>query len=85
VFLEAAATGKPVVVGDSGGAADTVRHGETGYLVDPYNAVAVAVRLVELLRDPDRARAMGERGRRWVTTEWTQERSGEILRELLDL
>ena len=40
VTLEASATGKPVVVGDSGGTADTVRHGETGYLVDPYNPVA---------------------------------------------
>jgi phosphatidylinositol alpha-1,6-mannosyltransferase len=85
VFLEAAAAGKPVVVGDSGGAADAVRHGETGYLVDPYNPVAVAVRLVELLTDPDHARAMGERGRAWVADEWSWDRSGAILRELLDV
>jgi phosphatidylinositol alpha-1,6-mannosyltransferase len=85
VTLEASATGKPVVVGDSGGAADTVRHGETGYLVDPYNPAATAVRLIELLTDPARARAMGEAGRAWVRAEWTWARSGELLRQLLDL
>jgi phosphatidylinositol alpha-1,6-mannosyltransferase len=85
VTLEASATGKPVIVGDSGGAADTVRHGETGYLVDPYNPVATAVHLIELLTNPTHARAMGEAGRAWVRGEWTWARSGKILRELLDL
>ena len=85
VALEAAATGKPVVIGDSGGAGDTVRHGETGYLVDPYNAPATAVRVIELLTDPGKARAMGAAGREWVAAEWTWARSGAVLRELLDL
>ncbi|QNE22084.1 glycosyltransferase family 4 protein [Kribbella qitaiheensis] len=85
VTLEAAATGKPVLVGDSGGAPDTVRHGETGYLVDPYNPVAVAVRLVSLLTDPARARAMGAAGRDWVADEWTWQQSGVTLRDLLDV
>lgn len=85
VFLEAAAVGKPVVVGDSGGAPDAVRHGETGYLVDPYNPVGIAVRLIELLTDPARARAFGEVGRAWVTAEWSWNHSGAILRDLLDL
>jgi phosphatidylinositol alpha-1,6-mannosyltransferase len=83
VTLEASATGKPVLVGDSGGAPDTVRHGETGYLVDPYNPVAVATKLITLLTDPAQARAMGEAGREWVTAEWTWQRSGEVLRQLL--
>ena len=34
VYLEASATGLPVVAGDSGGAPDAVRAGETGYVVD---------------------------------------------------
>jgi phosphatidylinositol alpha-1,6-mannosyltransferase len=62
-----------------------VRHGETGYLVDPYNPVATAVRLVELLTDPGKARAMGAAGRAWVAEEWTWSRSGAVLRELLDI
>lgn len=85
VTLEASATGKPVVVGDSGGASDTVKHGETGYLVDPYNPVATAVRLTELLTDPAKARAMGKAGQEWVGAEWTWSRSGQLLRDLLDL
>ncbi|MFF1823107.1 glycosyltransferase family 4 protein [Kribbella sp. NPDC058245] len=85
VTLEASATGKPVVIGDAGGTPDTVKHGETGYLVDPYNPVAVAVRLIELLSDPAKAQRMGEAGRRWVTDEWSWQRSGATLRELLDI
>ncbi|GAA1682722.1 glycosyltransferase family 4 protein [Kribbella yunnanensis] len=85
VTLEASATGKPVVIGDSGGTADTVRHGETGYLVDPYNPVAVGVRIVELLEDPAKAQRMGAAGRRWVQEEWSWQRSGATLRELLDI
>ena len=34
VFLEASATGLPVVAGDSGGAPDAVREGVTGLVVD---------------------------------------------------
>ncbi|MEU0095789.1 glycosyltransferase family 4 protein [Kribbella sp. NPDC006257] len=85
VTLEASATGKPVLVGDSGGAPDTVRHGETGYLVDPYNPVAAGVRLIELLTDPALSTAMGTAGREWVATEWTWQQSGETLRTLLEI
>ncbi|MET9020301.1 glycosyltransferase family 4 protein [Actinopolymorpha sp. NPDC004070] len=83
VFLEAQASGLPVVVGDSGGAPDAVRHGETGYVVDPYNPVAVASKVVTLLRDPAAARAMGERGRAWVRESWTWDASVARLRGLL--
>lgn len=83
VFLEAQASGLPVIVGDSGGAADTVRHGETGYVVDPYNPVAVAAKTASLLVDPERASAMGKLGRDWVAAEWTWDASIATLRGLL--
>jgi phosphatidylinositol alpha-1,6-mannosyltransferase len=85
VTLEASATGKPVVVGDSGGTPDTVRHGETGYLVDPYNPGPTAVRIAELLTDPARAQAMGTAGRDWVRHTWTWPHTGATLRKLLDI
>lgn len=85
VTLEASATGKPVVVGDSGGAADTVRHGETGYLVDPYNSAAVGVRIVELLTNAGDREVLGAAGRKWVDTEWGWDRAGTTLKELLDV
>ncbi|NIK60538.1 glycosyltransferase family 4 protein [Kribbella shirazensis] len=83
VTLEASAAGKPVVVGDSGGAADTVRHGTTGYLVDPYNPAAVGVRIVELLTNAQHGVALGAAGRKWVEDEWSWRRTGSTLRELL--
>ncbi|WP_371401371.1 glycosyltransferase family 4 protein [Kribbella sp. NBC_00662] len=85
VTLEASATGKPVVVGDSGGAADTVRHGETGYLVDPYNPAPTGVRIAELLTDQTQARQLGAAGREWVRRDWSWARSGDVLRELLEV
>jgi phosphatidylinositol alpha-1,6-mannosyltransferase len=85
VFLEAQASGLPVIVGDSGGAPDAVLHGETGYVVDPYNPVAVAAKVTGLLRDPERARAMGKTGRDWVREEWSWTHSVETLRSVLAL
>lgn len=64
VFCEAAATGLPVIAGDSGGVADAVRDGETAFLVPPADPGAVADRLERLLADPALRRRMGEAGRR---------------------
>jgi phosphatidyl-myo-inositol dimannoside synthase len=83
VFLEAQACAHPVLVGDSGGAPETVLHGETGYVVDPFNPLAIAARAVDLLSDLDRARSMGEKGRAWVEREWSWEESVAILRGLV--
>jgi phosphatidylinositol alpha-1,6-mannosyltransferase len=70
VYLEASATGLPVIAGDSGGAPDAVIHGETGYVVPGGSVGAVATRLTQLLADPAAARAMGEKGLAWVDREW---------------
>ncbi len=83
VFLEAAASGLPIVVGDSGGAAETVVPGETGYVVDPRSAQGVADRICSLLADPDRASAMGLRGREWVTGQYSWDTAVSTLRDLL--
>ena len=63
VFLEAAAAGKPVVAGDSGGAAEAVVDGETGLVVDGRHEDAVGEAVASLLADPSRAHAMGKAGR----------------------
>jgi phosphatidylinositol alpha-1,6-mannosyltransferase len=73
VYLEAAATGLPVVAGDSGGAPDAVLAGRTGYVVDGRAVADVADRVAGLLAQPDRARAMGFAGREWVQREWRWE------------
>jgi phosphatidyl-myo-inositol dimannoside synthase len=68
VYLEASATGLPVIGGDSGGAPDAILEGESGYVVT--DVASTAARIVELLTDPARARAMGEKGLAWVDREW---------------
>ncbi|GAA0470956.1 glycosyl transferase family 1 [Actinoplanes capillaceus] len=83
VYLEASATGLPVVGGDSGGAPDAVREGETGYVVGGTDVPAIAARVAELLGDPVRAKAMGEAGRAWVEREWRWEKQAARLTGLL--
>jgi phosphatidylinositol alpha-1,6-mannosyltransferase len=70
VYLEASATGIPVVAGDSGGAPDAVLDGETGWVVRGGEPGEAAERIVALLQDPELRRRMGERGRRWVEEAW---------------
>lgn len=83
VFLEAAASGLPVVVGDSGGAPDTVLDGTTGRVVDGTDTTAIAAALTRILLDTDRAAAMGAAGRAWVRESWSWDASVRHLAELL--
>lgn len=65
VFLEAAACGVPQVAGASGGSAEAVADGETGFVVErPDDPLAVEAALARLLDDPDLRRGMGEAARR---------------------
>lgn len=66
VLLEAQACGRPVLAGDSGGTAETMRPGETGVVVPCELAEPLARALIKLLQDPPRLDAMGAAGRRWV-------------------
>jgi hypothetical protein len=70
VYLEASATGLPVIAGDSGGAPDAVLPGETGLVVDGRSVAAVADAVADLLANPHGAAAMGEKGRSWIDREW---------------
>ena len=83
VFLEASATGVPVVAGLSGGAPEAVRDGETGVVVDGWDVGAIAASVGELLADPDRAVRMGKAGRRWVVDNWQWSTQAEKLAQLL--
>jgi phosphatidylinositol alpha-1,6-mannosyltransferase len=66
VFLEAAACGKPVVGGASGGVVEAVADGETGLLVDGASVAAVVDALDRLLSSPDLRQRMGDAGREWA-------------------
>jgi phosphatidylinositol alpha-1,6-mannosyltransferase len=83
VYLEASATGLPVIGGDSGGAPDAILDGETGYVVPGRNESALASRLVQLLADPVGAAAMGDKGQAWIDREWTWDLVAERLEHIL--
>ncbi|HEV8566903.1 MAG TPA: glycosyltransferase family 4 protein [Actinoplanes sp.] len=83
VYLEASASGLPIVGGDSGGAPDAVLEGETGYVVGGRDVNALSGRLADLLSDPAKARAMGAAGRAWVEREWRWETQAARMARLL--
>jgi len=64
--IEAAAMARPVVATAVDGTPEVVRHDVTGLLVPPADPRALAAALRALLRDPARARRLGERARGWA-------------------
>jgi glycosyltransferase involved in cell wall biosynthesis len=64
--VEAAACGTPSLASDSPGLRDSVRHGETGYLVPHGDAAALAARMVELASDPALVARLGQCARRFA-------------------
>jgi phosphatidyl-myo-inositol dimannoside synthase len=79
VFLEAAACARPVVAGDSGGAAEAIVDGTTGMLVDGRDVDAVAGAVSGYLADPSLAASAGRAGRAFVERGFTWPRSVERL------
>lgn len=83
--LEAAACGLPVLVGDSGGAPETVFDGVTGRVLPGDDAGAWTRAILELLRDPAAAAAQGERGRAFVGERFGPVQARRTLRAALGL
>ncbi len=84
VFIEAASCGVPQVAGDSGGAAEAVEHGGTGFVIDePEDVQAVADAFEQLLDDDDLRASMAARSRARVETDFAYDvlarRLGETL------
>jgi glycosyltransferase involved in cell wall biosynthesis len=69
VVIEAQAMGRPVIASDLGGPVETVRHGDTGWLVQPGDPAALAAAIgVALDLDPAARAALGQRARQSVPT-----------------
>lgn len=66
VMLEAMALGRPVIASDVGGVSTILNDGETGLTVPPSDSGRLAERILELLNDPIRARAIGTAANRRV-------------------
>jgi glycosyltransferase involved in cell wall biosynthesis/SAM-dependent methyltransferase len=84
VVLEAMLAGKPVVATRSGGAAEMVLDGETGFLVPVDDPPALARAVVALLEDPERMAAMGRRGKERAQTVFSHERFIQKFEQVFD-
>jgi len=81
-ILEYMAAGRAVVATNVGGASEAIVEGETGYLVSAGDDRAMAERLISLLRDPEKRRAMGINGRRRVEQRFSTENRLKSTKEL---
>ena len=64
VLVEAMAAGKPIVASDVGGIPDLVRHETNGFLIPPGDEASLALYIRKLIKNPDKAKLMGARGRK---------------------
>lgn len=83
-ILEYMAAGLPVVATDVGGAREAIAEGETGYTVTSGDAEKMAARIIELLNQPERARAMGQRGKVIAAEKFSCDRHLQNTLELYD-
>jgi glycosyltransferase involved in cell wall biosynthesis len=81
-ILEAMLHGLPVVASDLAGIPEEVIDGETGRVVPPGDAPALARAIRDVLGDPARARAMGEKGRERVESTFGLDRMVAQMREI---
>lgn len=87
-MLEAMALGRPVIATGVGGVASVISDGQTGLVVPPKNSGELAKKMLELLDNPPRARAIGNQARRLVVNEFNVatmvRRTAEEYRAALD-
>ncbi|MBI1364259.1 MAG: glycosyltransferase [Proteobacteria bacterium] len=75
VAVEGQAMGRPVIATAHGGSLETVKQGETGWLVKPADVPAMALALTDAVTtDLKKLRKMGEKGREWVSGHFTTEK-----------
>jgi phosphatidylinositol alpha-1,6-mannosyltransferase len=70
VYLEASATGVPVIAGNSGGAPDAVINDVTGYVIDSSNKNLLKEKIVNLLLNQELRNRLGKQGRSWIEKQW---------------
>jgi glycosyltransferase involved in cell wall biosynthesis len=83
--VEAAACGTPSVASDSPGLRDSVRHGDTGYLVPHGDVEGLAARLLELAEDPARVASLGAGARRFAEALTWDRTASDTERHLRDI
>jgi glycosyltransferase involved in cell wall biosynthesis len=83
--LEAAACGTPVIASDSPGIRESVRNGETGFLVPHGDVDAMAAAMARIAQSPALVQSLGEQGRRFAGTFTWNRAADETEAHLLEL
>jgi glycosyltransferase involved in cell wall biosynthesis len=85
VFLEASSSGLPLIGTSQGGIPEVLRDQETGLLLqEKDNIEELSTKILFLLQNPDRAREMGEMGRRLMVDHFSWDRIAQKLESLYD-
>lgn len=74
INMEAMACKKPIIATCFGGSREIVINGKTGYIVNPFNTKEMADKVIDLLENPEKARAFGEVGYERVKNEFALEK-----------
>jgi glycosyltransferase involved in cell wall biosynthesis len=83
-LMEAMASGMPVVATSISGVPELVQQGDTGWLVPPEDAVALADALIEIYRNPVEAARRADLGQKWVLKEFELSSNVRKLASLFD-
>lgn len=85
-LLEAAACGKPIIVGDEDGSSEAVHHGENGYIVSPRDLDSIFQAIIRLVDDPSLRESMGRLARKRVVQDFSyqtfKQRTADVLEKL---
>ncbi len=81
-LFEYMAAGLPVVISDSLRWSAIVREFDCGLVVDPFDCNGIARAIVQIVMDPKRAQAMGERGRTLVNERYQWKSEAKKLQQL---
>jgi spore coat protein SA len=85
VFLEASASGLPIISTQQGGIPEVVRDGVTGLLLQRKDdSRELAEKIIHLLDNPDLGKRLGRQGRQWVQENFTWEKSARALEQVYD-
>jgi len=85
VYLEASATGLPVIAGDSGGAPDAVIEGISGYVLNAKKESLLVEKIVELLVNKELSTRLGKQGRSWIEKQWQWPSRHLQIKKLLEI
>lgn len=91
VFLQAMASGVPVVATKVDGTPEAIQDGVNGFLMSPKDIGGIAEKIIYLIRHPEKASEMGMKGRRlvgefdiWRMLEQQEELYASLLKESIN-